>query len=88
MKEVRQLFTPFGQIKSVGLPERTKGRYAACSSLTSLNASSTRYLPSLQVIEWKKVDNSMKAIRYRSAAKYVDQENNNPKKRKSSTVVG
>ncbi|KAL9278552.1 putative RNA recognition motif domain, nucleotide-binding alpha-beta plait domain superfamily [Arabidopsis thaliana] len=28
MKEVRQLFTPFGQIKSVGLPERTKGRYA------------------------------------------------------------
>ncbi|KAG7608234.1 RNA recognition motif domain [Arabidopsis suecica] len=42
----------------------------------------------VMVIEWKKVDNSMKAIRYRSAAKYVDQENNNPKKRKSSTVVG
>lgn len=40
------------------------------------------------MLEWVKDDKSMKASQKSSAAKYVDQENDNPKKRKSSTVVG
>ncbi|KAF2573532.1 hypothetical protein F2Q70_00004222 [Brassica cretica] len=40
------------------------------------------------VLEWAKDDNSMKAIRVRYAAKYMDQEYDNPRKlRRSSTVV-
>jgi len=46
------------------------------------------YMRSLQVLEWARDDESMEAIQKSCAAKYMGQENDNPKKRKSSTVVG
>lgn len=39
------------------------------------------------MLEWANDENSMEAIRKRSAAKYMDQENDNRKKRKISKVV-
>ncbi|KAL1195109.1 Polyadenylate-binding protein 6 [Cardamine amara subsp. amara] len=96
-KDLRQLFSPFGQIKSLRLPKRNIGQYAgfafvefmtkqeASNAIKSL--SSTHLYGRHLVIEWANDDNSMEAIRARSAAKYMDQENDNPKKRKSSTVL-
>ncbi|ESQ55405.1 hypothetical protein EUTSA_v10024436mg [Eutrema salsugineum] len=91
-KELRQLFSPFGQIKSLRLPKRNIGQFAGFAFVEFVtkqeasNAkkalSSTHFYGRHLVLEWANDDNSMKAIRDRSAAKYLDQENDNPKKRR------
>ncbi|XP_020879018.1 probable RNA-binding protein 19 isoform X3 [Arabidopsis lyrata subsp. lyrata] len=92
-KEVRQLFSPFGQIKRVGLPLKTVGKYAGFGFVEfgtmqeALNAkkafSNTHFYGRQLVLEWAHDDK-----RKSCAAKYMDQENDNPKKRKRWTVVG
>ncbi|EOA16005.1 hypothetical protein CARUB_v10004134mg [Capsella rubella] len=94
--ELKQLFSPFGQIKSLRLPKRNIGQYAGFAFVEfvtkqeALNAkkalSSTHFYGRHLVLEWANDDNSMEAIRKRSAAK-MDQENDNAKKRKSLKVV-
>ncbi|VVB12398.1 unnamed protein product [Arabis nemorensis] len=96
-KELRQLFSPFGQIKSLRLPKRNIGQSAGFAfvefvtkqeAANAKNAlSSTHFYGRHLVLEWANDENSMEAIRKRSAAKYMDQENDNRKKRKSSKVV-
>ncbi|XP_010491106.1 PREDICTED: multiple RNA-binding domain-containing protein 1-like [Camelina sativa] len=97
-KEIRQLFNPFGQIKSVWFPIQNGKFRGFCNiefgthqeALNAINAlSRTHFYGRPLVLEWKKEDDkSMEAIRKSSPAKYVDQENDNPKKRKRSAVVG
>ncbi|CAE6087406.1 unnamed protein product [Arabidopsis arenosa] len=99
-KELRQLFSPFGQIKRVDLPMKNIRQHAGYGFIEfgtkqeALNAkkalSSTHFYGRRLVLEWARADDkSMEALRKSCAAKYVDhQENNNPKKRKSSTVGG
>ncbi|XP_010491251.1 PREDICTED: probable RNA-binding protein 19 [Camelina sativa] len=97
-KEVRQLFSSFGQIKSVWFPIQN-GKFRGFCNIefgTNQEASNAKNALSIThfygrklVLEWKKDDDkSMEAIRKSCAAKYVDQENDNPKKRKRSAVVG
>ncbi|KFK24909.1 hypothetical protein AALP_AA8G040800, partial [Arabis alpina] len=96
-KELRQLFSPFGQVKGLRLPKRNISQftgYAFVEFVTMQEAtnakkalSSTHFYGRRLVLEWANDDNSMKAIRARSGAKYMDQENNNLKKRKSPTVL-
>ncbi|KAG7547186.1 RNA recognition motif domain [Arabidopsis suecica] len=95
-KELKQLFSPFGQIKSMRLPKRNIEQYAGFAFVEfvtkqeALNAkkalSSTHFYGRHLVLEWANDDNSMEAIRKRSAAK-LDEENDNAKKRKSSKAV-
>ncbi|CAN8274460.1 unnamed protein product [Cochlearia groenlandica] len=96
--ELRQLFSPFGQIKSLRLPKRNIDQYsgyAFIEFMTKQEASNakkelfnTHFYGRHLVIELANDDDSMEAIRARSAAKYMDQENGNSKKRKSSADIG
>ncbi|KAF8102905.1 hypothetical protein N665_0190s0022 [Sinapis alba] len=91
-KELRQLFSPFGQIKGLRLPKRNIGQYAGYAFVEFMtkqeasNAkkalSSTHFYGRHLVIEWAKDDNSMEEKRRRSAAKY--QENETPKRRRTA----
>ncbi|CAG7887072.1 unnamed protein product [Brassica rapa] len=91
-KELRQLFSPFGQIKGLRLPKRNIGQYAGYAFVEFMtkqeasNAkkalSSTHFYGRHLVIEWAKDDNSMEEKRRRSAAKY--QENDTPKRRRTA----
>jgi multiple RNA-binding domain-containing protein 1 len=95
-RELRQLFSPFGQIKSMRLPKKNIGQYAGYAFVEfvtkqeALNAkkalASTHFYGRHLVLEWANDDNSMEAIRKRSAAKF-DEENDNARKRKSSKAV-
>ncbi|CAL9226089.1 unnamed protein product [Arabidopsis halleri] len=95
-KELKQLFSPFGQIKSMRLPKRNIEQYAGFAFVEfvtkqeALNAkkalASTHFYGRHLVLEWANDDNSMEAIRKRSAAK-LDEENDKAKKRKRSKVV-
>ncbi|KAG7554234.1 RNA-binding domain superfamily [Arabidopsis suecica] len=88
------------QIKRVDLPMKNIRQHAGYGFIEfgtkqeALNAkkalSSTHFYGRRLVLEWARADDkSMEALRKSCAAKYVDhQENHNPKKRKSSTVVG
>ncbi|CAH2074076.1 unnamed protein product, partial [Thlaspi arvense] len=94
-KELRGLFSQFGQIKGLRLPRRNtkqiKG-FAFVEFVTKQEASNAfKALSNIHfygrhlVLGWANDDNdSMKALRDRSGAKYMDQENDKPKKRKSS----
>ncbi|XP_010434383.1 PREDICTED: multiple RNA-binding domain-containing protein 1 isoform X3 [Camelina sativa] len=94
--ELKQLFSPFGQIKSLRLPKKNMGQYAGYAFVEfvtkqeALNAkralASTHFYGRHLVLEWAKDDNSMEAIRKRSAAK-MDQDNDNAKRRKKTKVV-
>ncbi|CAN6868562.1 unnamed protein product, partial [Brassica oleracea] len=95
-KELRQLFSPF-ETTRLGYPKRNN-RHAGFAFVEfetkqeALNAkmalSDIHLYGRPLVLEWAKDDNSMKAIRVRYAAKYMDQEYDNPRKlRRSSTVV-
>ncbi|KAJ0239290.1 Nucleotide/nucleic acid binding protein [Hirschfeldia incana] len=91
-KELRQLFTPFGQLKGLRYPKRNFGQhagYAFVDFMTKQEASnamkalsSTHLYGRHLVIEYAKDDNSMEEKRRRSAAKY--QENDTPKRRKTA----
>ncbi|XP_048601476.1 multiple RNA-binding domain-containing protein 1-like [Brassica napus] len=91
-KELRQLFSPFGQIKGLRLPKRNIGQYAGYAFVEFMtkqeasNAkkalSSTHFYGRHLVIEWAKDDTSMEEKRRRSAAKY--QENDTPKRRRTA----
>ncbi|KAG2239680.1 hypothetical protein Bca52824_091519 [Brassica carinata] len=91
-KELRQLFSPFGQIKGLRLPKRNIGQYAGFAFVEFMtkqeasNAkkalSSTHFYGRHLVIEWAKDDNSMEEKRRRSVAKY--EENDTPKRRKTA----
>ncbi|CAH8345378.1 unnamed protein product [Eruca vesicaria subsp. sativa] len=91
-KELRQLFSPFGQIKGLRLPKRNIGQYAGygfVEFMTKQEASnakkalsSTHFYGRHLVIEWAKDDDSMEEKRRRSAAKY--EENNAPKRRRTA----
>ncbi|XP_056849505.1 multiple RNA-binding domain-containing protein 1 [Raphanus sativus] len=96
-KDLRQLFSQFAQITRLGYPKRNS-RHAGFAFIEfetkqeALNARKSLSGIHLHgrplVLEWAKDDNSMKAIRVRSAAKYIDQEYDNPRKlRRCSTVV-
>ncbi|EFH47708.1 predicted protein [Arabidopsis lyrata subsp. lyrata] len=81
------------KIKRVGLPLKTVGKYAGFGFVEfgtmqeALNAkkafSNTHFYGRQLVLEWAHDDK-----RKSCAAKYMDQENDNPKKRKRWTVVG
>uniref|UniRef100_A0A1J3HU11 Multiple RNA-binding domain-containing protein 1 n=1 Tax=Noccaea caerulescens TaxID=107243 RepID=A0A1J3HU11_NOCCA len=92
-KELRQLFSPFGQIKGIRLPKRNFGQfagYAFVEYVTKQEAAnakkalaSTHFYGRHLVLEWANDDISMEEKRRRSAAKYLDQENNTPKRRRT-----
>ncbi|CAH2078516.1 unnamed protein product, partial [Thlaspi arvense] len=91
-KELTQLFSPFGQIKSLRLPKRNIGQFAGFAFVEFMtkqeasNAkkalSSTHFYGRHLVLEWANDDKSMEETRRRSAAKYMEQENDNNAKRR------
>ncbi|CAA7026873.1 unnamed protein product [Microthlaspi erraticum] len=93
-KQLRKLFSPFGQIKGVRLPTRdSTGRFAGfgfVEFMTKQEASNAKKaLSSTHLygrrlgIEYSNDDTSLEALRDRSAAKYYkDQEKANPKRRR------
>ncbi|XP_010529286.1 PREDICTED: multiple RNA-binding domain-containing protein 1 isoform X1 [Tarenaya hassleriana] len=92
-KDLRQLFSPFGQIKSLRLPSKLGDRehrgYAFVEFMTkqeALNAmkalSNTHLYGRHLLLEWAEDDESMEKKRKRSAAKYMDEQSlfENPSK--------
>ncbi|KFK24908.1 hypothetical protein AALP_AA8G040600 [Arabis alpina] len=96
-KDLRQLFLPFGQIKGLRLPKRNidqSSGYAFVEFMTMQEAknaekalSNTHFYGRPLLLEWANDDYGMNENRARSGRKYMNQENNNPKKRKSQTIV-
>ncbi|XP_074570750.1 multiple RNA-binding domain-containing protein 1 [Curcuma longa] len=96
-KDLKQLFSPFGQIKSLRLPVKFDGHhkgYAFVEYITKQeaqnameNLSSTHLYGRHLVLERAKDKETMEDLRAKAAAQFADGHNVLPKKRKQDTLA-